>query len=324
MKIAAIVSTLVISHPAMMYGSLGVPLPPTTPFAAVNCELLSMSMGARRMWVDAEISGARRVAATNAVPSRTTTMARVRPAKRGGRTVFFPHDSQSAHRRLKPPVKRSPSLTNVTAKRPRLRPSDNVGPRGSRQASCERHLLDRECEVLDRAASLAQDECRGEHPTERNVHALHAVRQWEERLPVPRELLEDRSSGEREAALPRELVEHVADADVERLPEDAIPTAGEGDDLCVASADVQEDRVLRVRDTAADLKMRDAVIHPEKRDVEGEGEGPRRGRDGAKAWAQPRALRERDQVEVLKIHPRNVGRFPDQRHDHLRVVIRGL
>ena len=70
--------------------------------------------------------------------------------------------------------------------------------------------------------------------------------------------------------------------------------------------------------------MRDAVIHPEKRGVEGEGEGPRRGRDGAKAWAQPRALRERDQVEVLKIHPRNVGRFPDQRHDHLRVVIRGL
>src|SRR5437867_7392415 len=70
--------------------------------------------------------------------------------------------------------------------------------------------------------------------------------------------------------------------------------------------------------------MRDAVIHPQKRDVEGEGEGPRRGRDGAKAWAQPRALRERDQVEVLKIHPRNVGRFPDQRHDHLRVVIRGL
>src|SRR5436853_571299 len=83
--------------------------------------------------------------------------------------------------------------------------------------------------------------------------AIRAVRQWEERLPVPRELLEDRSSGEREAALPRELVEHVADADVERLPEDAVPAAREGDDLCVASADIQEDRVLRVCDTAADL-----------------------------------------------------------------------
>src|SRR3989449_8399454 len=50
------------------------------------------------------------------------------------------------------------------------------------------------------------------------------------RSPVPGELLEDRSPGEREAAFPRELVEHVADADVERLSEDAISTAGEGDD----------------------------------------------------------------------------------------------
>src|SRR3989442_13189981 len=102
MKIAAIVSTLVISHPEMMYGSLGVPLPPTTPFAAVNCELLSMSMGARRVWVDAENSGARRGPATNAGPGRTTMIGRGRPGGAGGWSGVFPHDAQTSHPPFKP------------------------------------------------------------------------------------------------------------------------------------------------------------------------------------------------------------------------------
>src|SRR2546422_6727830 len=117
------------------------------------------------------------------------------------------------------------------------------------------------------------------------------------RSPVPGELVEDRFPGEREAAFPRDLVEHVADADVERLAEDAISTAGEGDDLRVASADVQEDRILRVGDAAADLEVRDAVVHPEDRNVEGQSERAGRGRDGPKARAQARSLGERDQVE---------------------------
>src|SRR2546422_8053942 len=82
---------------------------------------------------------------------------------------------------------------------------------------------------------------------------------------------------ERQAALPRELVEQVADADVERLSEDAIPTAGERDHLRVPSAHVQEDGILRRGDAAADLQVGDAVVHPEDRHVEGEGEGARRG-----------------------------------------------
>src|SRR5437870_6646554 len=37
-----------------------------------------------------------------------------------------------------------------------------------------------------------------------------------------------------------------------------------------------------------------------------------------------RSLGERDQVEVSKITPGDVGGFPDQRDDHLRVVVRRL
>src|SRR5207245_9299727 len=127
-----------------------------------------------------------------------------------------------------------------------------------------------------------------------------------------------------EAAFPRELVEHVGDADVERLSEDAISTAGEGDDLRVASADVQEDRILRVGDAAADLQVGDAVIHPEDRNVEGESERAGRGRHGPEARAQSGSLGERDQVEVSKINPGDIGGFPDQRDDQLRMVVRRL
>src|SRR2546427_202494 len=87
-------------------------------------------------------------------------------------------------------------------------------PFGHLREHRERDLLDRERDVLHRRALLPEREGRGEHPTERDVHSLHAVRQGQERLPVPRKLLEDRSSGEGEAALPGELVEHVADVDL--------------------------------------------------------------------------------------------------------------
>src|SRR2546422_6062597 len=42
MKMASIVSTFVISHPAMRYGSSGVPWPPTSPLEVVNSALLWM------------------------------------------------------------------------------------------------------------------------------------------------------------------------------------------------------------------------------------------------------------------------------------------
>src|SRR5207247_977193 len=84
----------------------------------------------------------------------------------------------------------------------------------------EGDLLDREGEVLHGLALPTEGEGRSQHAAERYVHALHAVWQRQQRPPVARKLLQDRTARERKAALPGELVEHVADPDVERLSED--------------------------------------------------------------------------------------------------------
>src|SRR3989440_5688872 len=188
----------------------------------------------------------------------------------------------------------------------------------------ERDLLNREGKVPHRSPLLPEGEGRGEHAAERDVHTLHAVRQREQGPPVAREPLEDRTARERKAALPRELVEHVADPDVERLPEHPIPPSGEGDDLGVPAAYVQQDGVLRGGDAAADLQMGDTMIHPDDRSIEGDREGPCRDRDGPKARAEAGTLRERDEIEVPEVNPCDVRGLSNQRDDRLRVMIRRL
>src|SRR5213593_2263923 len=111
---------------------------------------------------------------------------------------------------------------------------------------------------------------------------------------------------------------------VERLPEHAIPPAGEGDDLGVPSAHVQENRVLRLGDAAAYLEVRDAVVDSQDRDVEGKREGSPRGRDSPEARPQPRSLRERDDVDLGEVDSGQVRRFADQRDHRLHVVVRRL
>ncbi len=164
----------------------------------------------------------------------------------------------------------------------------------------------------------------GQHPAEGDVHSLHAVRQGKEPRSFAREFLENRATGKREPALAGELVEQIPDSDVERLPEDPIAASGECDHLRVAAAHVKEDGILRVRDPAPDLKVSDAVVDAENRHVETERERTCGRRDRPEARPEPRPLRERDQVEVMQLDPRNPRRLRDQRDDELRMMVRRL
>src|SRR2546430_17478322 len=70
--------------------------------------------------------------------------------------------------------------------------------------------------------------------------------------------------------------------------------------------------------------MGDAMIYPDDRSIEGDGESPSRGRDGPQARAEAGALRERNEIEVAEIDPRDVRGLSNQRDDRLRVVVRRL
>src|SRR5436853_7665670 len=70
--------------------------------------------------------------------------------------------------------------------------------------------------------------------------------------------------------------------------------------------------------------MCDAVIHPDDRSIEGDGEGPCRGRDGPQARAEAGTLGERDETEVPEVDPCDIRGLSNQRDDRLSVLVRRL
>src|SRR5438046_9744373 len=70
--------------------------------------------------------------------------------------------------------------------------------------------------------------------------------------------------------------------------------------------------------------MGDAMIHPDDRSIEGDGEGSCRGRDGPQARAEAGPLGERDEIEVPEVDPRDIRGLSNYRADRVRVMVRRL
>ena len=114
----------------------------------------------------------------------------------------------------------------------------------------------------------------GDHAGERDIHTLDGVRELVVLRALLRQLLEDGAGVETHSEIPPELVEHVADADVLRLPEDPVTAFGEGYDLCVPAGCVEQCGIPAAGEGASDLDMRYAVVHSDYRDAPGACERP--------------------------------------------------
>ena len=162
----------------------------------------------------------------------------------------------------------SPSEEDLLLPDVRHRALGDLGEHG------ERGLLDRERYILERDALLVESDGGGDHAGERDIHPLDGIGQLVVLLPFACELLEHRSGIEPHAEVPAELVEHVPDADVLRLPEDPVPAFGERDDLRVAARCVEQCGIPAPGEGATYLDVRDAVVHPDYGDAEGACECP--------------------------------------------------
>jgi len=128
-----------------------------------------------------------------------------------------------------------------------------VGPREARVAVfvCLRELLVtlRPVQTVGRGDGLD----RREDAREGAVHALDRVGQLDEPLALLGQLLDvvPRGGVVGDVQRAREAVQAVADGDVERLAEDAVPLGAVGDDLGVAAGDVEDDGVRSAGDVTA-------------------------------------------------------------------------
>lgn len=139
---------------------------------------------------------------------------------------------------------------------------------------CERRLLDGKSDVFQRYPLLVEGDSGCDHTGERYIHAFDGVRELVILRALLRQLLEDGAGVETHSEVPPELVEHVADADVLRLPEDPVTPFCEGYDLRVPAGCIKQCGIPATGEGAPDLDVRDAVVHSDYRDAPGACEGP--------------------------------------------------
>lgn len=140
---------------------------------------------------------------------------------------------------------------------------------------------------------------RRQDPAEAAVHALDRVGDIDQLpglAPLPRQQLDVVPGGRvvADGQRAREPIQAVADGDVQRLAEDAVPPLRVGDDLRVAAADVQDDGVRGPRDLPPHLDMAHAVVDAHERQAPEQRQRPRRHRHRLQRRAHPGALRVAD------------------------------
>jgi hypothetical protein len=164
----------------------------------------------------------------------------------------------------------------------------------------------------------------GQDAGEGHVHAFDRVRQLEQLVAAGGQAFDLGAAGERLAHAAGQLVEEVADADVQGLAEDAVAAAGVGDDLGVGAGGVQQQGVVDVADGASDLEVGHAVVDADEGQLLAQRQGAGDGGTGAQAGAQPGALGERDRVDRVETR---VG-LPEGAGEHVAgqacVVVGGL
>lgn len=138
----------------------------------------------------------------------------------------------------------------------------------------ERRLLDGQSDVLQRDSLLMEGDGGGYHAGERDIHTLDGIRELVVLRALLRQLLEDGTGVETHSEVPSELIEHVADTYVLRLPEDPVTAFGEGYDLRVPARCVKQRGIPAAGEGTSDLDVRDAMIHSDYRDVPGACERP--------------------------------------------------
>ncbi len=175
--------------------------------------------------------------------------------------------------------------------------------------------------VLEAAALLAMCQRRRHDARERYVHALDGVGEVEEPVAVLGQLLDGGSGVESQSQFPAQLVQHVADAHIQGLPEDAVSAVGERDDLCVASRSVQEGGVVASRHRPSNLDVGDTVVDPDDRDPQLGRQRPCRRTRNAEAGAKSRTHGERDEFDVPDGDARGVQSLRYERRDHIGVVV---
>ena len=188
----------------------------------------------------------------------------------------------------------------------------------------ERGLLDGERDVLQRDPFLVERYGGGYHAGERDVHPLDRIGELMVLRALAGELLEHRTCVESHAEVPAELVQHVADAYVLRLPEYPVPALGVGDDLRVPAGCVEQGGVGAAGERASDLDVGDAVVDADDRHPEGAGERPGGGGRHPEAGTESGAHGERDEVYVRRLHAGMVQRGGDRLSGHLGVMVGGL
>lgn len=174
--------------------------------------------------------------------------------------------------------------------------------------------------VLGQAVDVAEDSAHGQ------VHALDGVGKLDEGVLVRGVLgkLLDVVARGGLVGYPqgaREAVETVADGDVEGFAEDAVAVLGVGDDLGVAAADVEHDRVFGLGDLAAHLDVADAVVDGDERDAPQQGERAGEHGDGVEGRPHAGPAREADHIELTGVaQPGRVERAPRETHHPVAVV----
>lgn len=198
------------------------------------------------------------------------------------------------------------------------------GALGDLREHREGGLLHGQRDVLQRDPLLAERHRRRNHAGECDVHALDRIWELIVSRPLAGQLLEDGARVESHPEVPSELVEHVPDAYVLRFPEYPVAALGERYDLRVPAGCVQERRISASGERAADLYVRDAVVHSDDRYAPHACERPCGRRGDPEARPQARTHGEGYEVYVLGSEARLVhGAHHDVRGD-LRVMVRRL
>lgn len=188
----------------------------------------------------------------------------------------------------------------------------------------EGRLLDGVADVLQGHPPPLQRERGVYHAGERDVHPLDGIGQLVVLRSAPCEPLYLRTGVEPHAEVPAELVQHVPDADVLRLPEDPVAALGEGYDLRVAAGCIEQGGVPAAREGAPDLYVGDAVVHSDYRDAHHAREGPRGGGGHPEAGSEPGAHGERYEVDVIGTDAGLVQRLLHLHSCDLGVMVGGL
>lgn len=153
-------------------------------------------------------------------------------------------------------------------------------------------LLHRQRYILQRNALPAERHCRRYHSGECDIHALDRIRKLVVLRPIPGQLFENRTSVEPHSEVPSELIQHIADPYVLRLPENPVTALGERYDLCVPAGCIEERGIPASCEGATDLNVRYAMIHTYNRYAPCACERPCRGRGDPETRPQTRTHRE--------------------------------